>query len=121
MSSRIAANHVRLKRAYEPPAPDDGMRILIDRLWPRGVKKANAGIDEWIREIAPSTELRKWFGHDPERWPEFRRRYQLEIRTHPAEFNRLRELAQSRRITLVFAARDEVHNDAVVLRELLLG
>ena len=120
MSKRISADHVRLKRAYDAPAPDDGTRILIDRLWPRGVKKADAAIDEWMREIAPSTELRKWFGHDPRRWEEFRRRYQAEIRQHTDEYKRLRALAQHGRITLVFSARDEAHNDAVVLKDLLL-
>src|SRR5215831_13245390 len=117
MSKRILADHIRLKRAYSPPAPDDGTRILIDRLWPRGVKKTEAAIDEWMKEIAPSTELRKWFGHDPERWQEFRRRYQTEIGQHPDEFDRLRKLAQRDRITLVFSAHDEAHNDAVVLRD----
>jgi len=117
----IAADHVKLKRAYEPPAVDDGARILIDRLWPRGVKKANAAIDEWMREIAPSTELRKWFGHDPKRWPEFQHRYESEIRQHPEQFERLRALARHGRITLVFSARDQAHNDAVVLKDLLLG
>ena len=120
MSSRISADHVRLKRAYEPPASDDGIRILIDRLWPRGVKKTDAAIDEWMKEIAPSTKLRKWFNHDPERWQEFRRRYQTEIRHHPDEFDRLRTLAQRGRITLVFSAHDEAHNDTVVLKDLLL-
>ncbi len=121
MSKKIAADHVKLKRAYEPPASDDGTRILIDRLWPRGVKKTNAAIDEWMREIAPSTALRKWFGHDPARWPEFQRRYRSEIRQHPEQFDRLRSLAEQRRITLVFSAHDEAHNDAVVLKQLLLG
>ncbi len=121
MSKKVAADHVKLKRAYEPPAPGDGTRILIDRLWPRGVKKADAAIDEWMKEIAPSTGLRKWFGHDPARWREFRRRYQSEIRQHPDEFDRLRTLAQNGQVTLVFSAHDEAHNDAVVLRELLLG
>jgi uncharacterized protein YeaO (DUF488 family) len=121
MSKRILADHIRLKRAYSPRAPDDGARILIDRLWPRGVKKSEAAIDEWMKEIAPSTELRKWFGHDPERWQEFRRRYQTEIGQHSDEFDRLRKLAQRGRITLVFSAHDEAHNDAVVLRDLLLG
>ena len=120
MSSRISADHIRLKRAYEPPASDDGIRILIDRLWPRGVKKSDAAIDEWMKEIAPSTKLRKWFSHDPERWQEFRRRYQTESRHHPDEFERLRTLAQRGRITLVFSAHDEAHNDAVVLKDLLL-
>ena len=120
ISSRISADHIRLKRAYEPPASDDGIRILIDRLWPRGVKKSDAAIDEWMKEIAPSTKLRKWFSHDPERWQEFRRRYQTEIRHHPDEFERLRTLAQRGRITLVFSAHDEAYNDAVVLKDLLL-
>jgi uncharacterized protein YeaO (DUF488 family) len=121
MTEKIVADHIRLKRAYEPPAHDDGARVLIDRLWPRGVKKEDAAIDEWIKEIAPSTALRKWFGHDPERWQEFRRRYQSEIRQHPGEFERLRALAQRGRITLVYSARDEAHNDAVVLKDLLLA
>jgi len=121
MSKNIAADHVKLKRAYEPPTVDDGTRILIDRLWPRGVKKANAAIDEWMKEIAPSTELRKWFGHDPERWPEFQRRYKSEIQQHHVQLERLRALARQGRITLVFSAHDEAHNDAVVLKDLLLG
>jgi len=121
MSRKIAADRVRLKRAYEPPASEDGARILIDRLWPRGVKKANAAIDEWMKEIAPSTELRKWFGHDTKRWPEFRRRYRLEIQEHPAEFRRLRELARNGPVTLVYSAHDVAHNDAVVLKDLLLN
>lgn len=120
MSKNIVLDHIKLKRAYEPPASDDGTRILIDRLWPRGVKKANAAIDECMKEIAPSTTLRKWFGHDPERWPEFRRRYRSEIQQHPEQFDRLCMLAQHGRITLVFSARDEAHNDAVVLKDLLL-
>ena len=121
MSGKIPATHVRLKRAYEPPAADDGTRILVDRLWPRGVKKTGAAIDEWMKEIAPSTALRKWFGHDSARWPEFRRRYKSEIREHPDELQRLRTLAQHGRITLVFAAHDETHNNAVAIRDLLLG
>jgi uncharacterized protein YeaO (DUF488 family) len=120
MSKAIPADHVRLKRAYEPPAADDGTRILIDRLWPRAVKKTNAAIDEWMKEIAPSGALRKWFGHDPDRWHEFRRRYQSEVRQHPEQFERLRKLAQQGPITLVFSAHDEAHNNAVVLKDLLL-
>ena len=121
MSEKIVPGHVRLKRAYEPPAPDDGARVLIDRLWPRGVKKEDAVVDEWIKEIAPSTALRKWFGHDPTRWQEFRRRYQSEIRQHPDELERVRALAQRGRLTLVYSAHDEAHNDAVVLKDLLLA
>jgi uncharacterized protein YeaO (DUF488 family) len=120
MSKAIPADHVRLKRAYEPPAADDGTRILIDRLWPRAVKKMNAAIDEWMKDIAPSGALRKWFGHDPDRWQEFRRRYQSEVRQHPEQFERLRKLAQQGPITLVFSAHDEAHNNAVVLKDLLL-
>lgn len=120
MSRKSAADRVRIKRAYEPVTSEDGTRVLIDRLWPRGVKKTDAAIDEWLKAIAPSTGLRKWFGHAPERWPEFQRRYRSEIRQHPTEFKRLRELTQDGPITLVYAAHDDAHNDAVVLRDLLL-
>lgn len=121
MGRRIAAANVRLKRAYENPGADDGIRILIDRLWPRGVAKANAAIDLWAKDIAPSTALRRWFGHDPTRWEEFRRRYSEEIHRHRDRLGELRALAERGRITLVFAAHDEIHNDAVVLRDILLG
>ncbi len=121
MSKRIAADHVKFKRAYEPSAADDGARILIDRLWPRGVKKVDAAIDEWIKDIAPSSALRKWFGHDPARWQEFRSRYAVEVHQHPEQLDRLRALARQGPITLVFSAHDQVHNDAVVLRDFLLG
>ncbi len=121
MSKKIAAESVKLKRAYEPPDSDDGTRILIDRLWPRGLRKADADIDEWMKDLAPSTALRKWFGHKPERWPEFRRRYRSEIEQHPEQFHRLRAFAERGQITLVFSAHDEAHNDAVVLKELLLS
>lgn len=117
----IQAANLRLKRAYEPPGRNDGRRILVDRLWPRGVSKAEAGIDEWLKELAPSTELRKWFGHDPGRWDEFRRRYADEIHAHAELLAHLRALARAGPVTLVYAARDEIHNDAVVLREVLLG
>ncbi len=113
------APHVRLKRAYDPPEPGDGTRILIDRLWPRGVKKSNAAIDRWLRDIAPSTELRRWFGHRPERWPEFCRRYRAELRRYSELVEEIREAARAGPVTLVYAARDEAHNDAVVLKELL--
>ena len=121
MPRRIPARRIRMKRAYEPPATDDGVRILVDRLWPRGVKKTKAGIDRWFKEIAPSTALRKWFGHDPARWQEFRRRYTAELRGQPGRVAELRAIARRRSVTLVFAARDELHNDAVVLRDVLLG
>jgi uncharacterized protein YeaO (DUF488 family) len=119
--SRIHSENVRLKRAYEPPSHSDGKRVLIDRLWPRGVKKTDAKIDEWMKDIAPSTELRKWFGHDPARWAEFQHRYQAEVRQHPERLERLRILAREGPLTLVFSAHDEAHNDAVVLKDLILG
>ena len=120
MNAKISDKNVKLKRAYEKPTADDGKRVLVDRLWPRGVKKTDAAIDYWAKELAPSTELRKWFGHDPARWEEFRRRYAAEIEAHREEFNRLRDLALKGPVTLVYAAHDETHNDAVVLREILL-
>lgn len=110
---------VGLKRAYEAPAAADGARILIDRLWPRGIKKADAAIDRWLKELAPSTELRRWFGHEVERWPEFRRRYRAELDRHRELVEELRALARRQRVTLVYGAKDEAHNDAVVLAELL--
>lgn len=121
MSKRIAAANVRLKRAYDPADPGDGIRILVDRLWPRGVRKTDAAIDRWTKDIAPSTALRKWFGHDPDRWQEFRTRYAEEIGEHRDLLDELRALARAGRITLVFAAHDEIHNDAVVLRDIMLG
>jgi len=120
-AKRPAAGDVRMKRAYERPANGDGLRILVDRLWPRGLKKADAAIDFWEKELAPSTELRQWFGHMPERWSEFRRRYVIELRQHAERVGQLRELARKTPLTLVYAAHDEAHNDAVVLREVLLG
>lgn len=117
----VPASHVRLKRAYEPAAEGDGTRILVDRLWPRGVSKADAALDRWLKEIAPSTSLREWFGHDPARWQEFRRRYKQELQQHAAELEELRALARHGTVTLLYGARDEEHNDAVVLRDVLLG
>ena len=112
---------VRLKRAYEPPAPSDGYRVLIDRLWPRGVARADARLDEWARELAPSTELRRWFGHDPARFEEFRQRYLEELSAQEDKLRELRERAREKTLTLVYGARDTEHNDAVVLAELLRG
>ena len=109
---------ISLKRAYEPPAETDGTRVLVDRLWPRGVAKSRARIDLWLKEVAPSTELRKWFGHDPDKWPEFQKRYRAELKDNPA-LSELREQSRQGKITLVYAARDELHNDAVVLRQVL--
>ncbi|WP_324765216.1 DUF488 family protein (plasmid) [Sinorhizobium meliloti] len=121
MSAKISEKNVKLKRAYESPTDGDGKRVLVDRLWPRGVSKTDAAIDYWAKELAPSTELRKWFAHDPSRWEEFRRRYAEEIKEHREEFDRLRNLALNGSITLVYAARDEKHNDAVVIKEILLA
>jgi uncharacterized protein YeaO (DUF488 family) len=117
----VRSANIRLKRAYEPPAANDGVRLLVDRIWPRGVRKANAAINQWMKDIAPSTALRKWFGHDPARWEEFRRSYVEELGEHPEQLTRLRTLAREGRITLVYSAHDEQHNDAVVLRGVLLG
>lgn len=111
---------VRIKRAYESPSPRDGTRILVDRLWPRGVRKADAAISQWMKEIAPSNELRKWFAHDPERWDEFRRRYRAELTKNRELLGELRSLAKRGPLTLVYSAHDEAHNQAVVLREALL-
>jgi len=112
-----------LKRIHAPAAADDGCRVLVDRLWPRGVARADAGIDHWLRDLAPSTALRRWFGHDPQKWNEFRRRYRSELASPPAcaAFAQLRALVAGGRVTLLFAARDTAHNNAVALRELLLA
>jgi uncharacterized protein YeaO (DUF488 family) len=121
MTKEAAAANIKLKRAYDRSRADDGKRILIDRLWPRGLSKADAAIDEWMKELAPSAALRKWFGHDPARWQEFRRRYRKELLQHSEQFERLRALARHGPVTLIFSARDEVHNDAVVLRDVLMA
>jgi uncharacterized protein YeaO (DUF488 family) len=115
------ASHLQIKRAYEPAEPSDGTRILVDRLWPRGVSKERAALDDWMKDIAPSAELREWFGHDPAKWSEFRRRYRAELERHGPELQRIRDLAKKHRVTLVYSARDEQHNDAIVLREVLEG
>ncbi|WP_042777927.1 DUF488 domain-containing protein, partial [Sinorhizobium fredii] len=109
------------KRAYERPTDSDGKRVLVDRLWPRGVRKTDAAIDYWVKELAPSTELRKWFAHDPSRWEEFRGRYAAEIGEDREEFDRLRDLALRGPITLVYAACDETHNERETRRERLLA
>ena len=119
-ATSIPASHLRLKRAYVPAEPDDGTRLLVDRLWPRGVSKAKAALDDWIKDVAPSTELRKWFGHDPARWAEFQRRYRAELRGQSEALDRIRALARAGVVTLVYSAHDEQHNDAVVLRSVLL-
>lgn len=120
-TTRIPARNVALKRTYEPAATEDGNRILVDRLWPRGVSKADVAVTQWMKEIAPSTELRQWFGHDPARWGEFRRRYRDELHRNAGLLGQLRSLARSGLLTLVYSAHDQAHNDAVVLRDVLLG
>jgi uncharacterized protein YeaO (DUF488 family) len=111
--------NVRIKRAYEPAAPADGYRILVDRLWPRGVTHEEARLDDWVPDLGPSSELRRWFSHDPARFDEFRRRYTRELATKRATLTDLRRRARTRPLTLVYSARDTEHNDAVVLAEVL--
>ena len=110
---------VKIKRIYEEPDPADGRRILVDRLWPRGLSKERASVDWWLKDIAPSDELRRWFGHDPERWPEFRARYREELKEQRPLLDELKSLARKEPITLLYGAKDQDHNNAVVLKELL--
>ena len=116
MSTRIW-----LRRAYDPPTRNDGHRVLVDRIWPRGVSKVDARIDDWAREIAPSDDLRRWFDHDPRRWDEFQRRYRAELREREQVLDTLARRVDEGRVTLVYGARDEQHNNAVVLRDILEG
>lgn len=109
---------IGIKRVYEAPVKSDGTRILVDRLWPRGLTKEEAKVDHWIKEVGPSTELRQWFGHDPEKWGEFQKRYHAELKHNPA-MAELKKLAHSGHATLVYGAKDELHNNAVVLMQLL--
>lgn len=113
--------HITLKRVYDETAPEDGQRVLVDRLWPRGLSKEKAQLALWLKEVAPSNELRKWFGHDPEKFAEFRRRYETELQSTEGQqaLNKLREMAQQGQLTLLFAAHDTEHNNAVVIRDLL--
>jgi uncharacterized protein YeaO (DUF488 family) len=110
---------INLKRAYEPAAKTDGERILVERLWPRGVSKDRAKIDLWLKDAAPSTELRKWFGHDPEKWQQFRRRYVAELKEKVDVIKMLKQKAKKGRVTFVYAARDEEHNGALALKQFL--
>jgi uncharacterized protein YeaO (DUF488 family) len=110
---------IRLKRAYEDPSPLDGHRVLVERLWPRGVTKERAALDLWLKDVAPSAELRRWFNHDAARWPEFQRRYREELLRRPQELAVLRRLAAAGPVTLVYGSRDEEHNAALVLQGLL--
>lgn len=113
--------NLQIKRAYEPAAPDDGERYLVDRLWPRGVRKSALALTRWLKDVAPSSELRGWFGHEPERWPEFRRRYRRELQANLPALQPLRDALRRGPLTLVYSAHDELHNQAVVLREFLLA
>jgi uncharacterized protein YeaO (DUF488 family) len=112
---------IRVKRAYEAPSPEDGMRILVDRLWPRGLSKEKAHVDLWLKEAAPSTELRKWFNHDPAKWKTFEQRYWQELREQPATLERLAELTKAGAVTLLFGSKEERYNDAVALKAFLLA
>jgi uncharacterized protein YeaO (DUF488 family) len=117
----MPAHQVRIKRVYEPPSPDDGRRVLVDRLWPRGLSKERARLDLWLRDVAPSTELRRSYGHDPARWDEFVERYTAELESpeRKAALERLAQLAQEGPLTLLYAARDAAHNQALLLAEIL--
>lgn len=108
---------IKIKRVYEKPDKEDGIRILVDRLWPRGLTKEKAGVDLWLKELAPSTELRKWFDHDPAKWNEFRKRYILELNQNKEQVFLMNEQLKNGRVTLVYGAKDEEHNEAVVLKE----
>ena len=111
--------NLKLKRVYEPFDKNDGTRILIDRLWPRGMTKAKADVDIWLKELAPSAGLRKWFGHDPDKWAEFKKRYRAELGENDEQLARLREEIKKGAVTLLYGAKDEEHNDAVALAEFL--
>lgn len=112
---------IKLKRAYDAPAKSDGKRILVERLWPRGVTKDAAALDEWFKEIAPSPELRKWYAHEPEKWPEFQKRYRAELKANKDELARLRAFCAKGTVTFIYAAKDEERNSAAVLKAYLEG
>lgn len=112
---------VRVRRVYDPPSPEDGSRVLVDRLWPRGLSREKAKLDLWLKEIAPSDQLRRWFGHDPARWPDFEAAYRAELAANAEALDRLRALCRDGKVTLTYAARDAEHNNAVVLANLLNG
>lgn len=107
---------IKLKRAYEPAAREDGTRFLVERLWPRGVKKTTLRLDAWLKDVAPSTELRQWFGHDPAKWPEFQRRYRAELGANAEALEPIMKAARRGRVTLVYSSHDQEHNNAVVLK-----
>lgn len=113
--------HVHIKRVYEPAAKTDGFRVLVDRVWPRGLSKSDVMVDLWMKDVAPSTKLRKWFNHDPARWKVFQEKYRAELRQRSSELEELRIHAAKRRLTLVYSARDTEHNQAMVLQRVLTG
>jgi uncharacterized protein YeaO (DUF488 family) len=110
---------VKLKRAYEPVSKDDGVRVLVERLWPRGRTKAKLRLDAWLKEVGPTTELRQWFSHDPQKWPQFRRRYFRELDSRPESWRPILSAARRGTVTLVYSSHDEEHNNAVALKEYL--
>jgi uncharacterized protein YeaO (DUF488 family) len=112
---------IHLKRVYEEPSKKDGVRILVERLWPRGLTKERAAVDLWLKEVAPSTELREWFGHDPAKWKQFQIRYRKELRENKNALDLLKEKCKEGIVTLAYGARDEEHNEALVLKRLLQG
>ena len=111
--------HLKIKRVYDTPAPEDGTRILVDRLWPRGLTKEKAHLDLWLKEVAPSTELRKWFAHDPAKWAEFKIRYRAELKHNPQPLQILKQELDKGPATLLYGAKDQMHNEAQVLHQLL--
>lgn len=111
---------ITIKRIYEAKSPDDGCRVLVDRLWPRGVSKADAALDLWLKDIGPSNELRKWFNHDPAKWPDFQKKYRAELKTKPEMLDQLKVLSKKHQnLTLLYGARDQQHNEAQVIADLL--
>ena len=115
----VDPDSIRLKRAYDEPSDDDGARVLVERLWPRGVSKEDAALDAWMKEVSPSPELRKWYDHDRSKWPEFVERYRAELEEHPEAIEELRRLAEEGRLTLVLASKDVEHSSAAILRDYL--
>lgn len=115
----MGKKHFKVKRIYEEPSDNDGYRVLVDRLWPRGVSKEEARLDEWLKEIAPSTELRKWFAHDPDKFDEFANRYKGELIQKEEVIDHLFEIEKEQNVTLIYAARDEINNHAIVLKDFL--
>ena len=112
---------VAIRRAYEEPGPADGTRVLVDRLWPRGLSKERAAVDLWLKDVSPSPELRRWYGHDPAKWDEFQERYRTELRQNKDAVDELRRKCRGKTVTFVYAARDAAHNSALVLKDYLAG